>query len=228
VAGRSTVSKDNEVTGAVGPDRRKFVKGLIAAGVFAAPVVSSFTMSGVESVFAAVPRNVSLGLNSNCGFMPSSAAPPGFSGLVDEFMFFFFGGTYEFDDGGVHIKLTISNFALPNCTIVSIYKVDPAAAAALVPAGQTPVNGYAVVWNSQGPNPTPNAGSPITMTVTNAPVVAGNPVYVFDKTTNAATQDTVATDGTWVVTFVVDPAYVVTQAAAAAATPTVVEPRFTG
>lgn len=221
------MSDEHDAVEAVGPNRRGFVKGLIAAGVFAAPVVSSFTMSGVESVFAAVPRNVALGLNSNCGFMPSQPAPPGFSELVDEFMFFHFGGTYDFDDGGVHLELHISNFALPNCTIVSIYKMDPAAAGALVPAGQTPVSGYAVVWNSQGPDPTPNAGAPITLTVTNAPVVAGNPVYILDKTTGAPTQDTVATDGTWTTTFVIDPGYVVTQAAAVA-TPTVVEPRFTG
>ena len=228
------MSDEHEAIGAVGPDRRSFVKGLIAAGVFAAPVVSSFTMSGVESVFAAVPKNVALGLNSNCGFMPSQPPPPGFSGLVDEFMFFFFGGTYQFDDGGVHLTLNIGNTALPNCTIVSIYKMDPAAAAALVPAGQTPVSGYAVVWNSQGKNPTPNAGAPITLTVTNAPVVAGNPVYILDKTTGAPTQDTVAADGTWTTSFVIDPGYVVTQAAATAPTtptpptPTVVEPRFTG
>jgi hypothetical protein len=150
-------------------------------------------------------------------------------------MFFFFGGNYEFNDGAVTLTLHIANFALPNCTIVSIYKMDPAAAAALVPAGQTPVSGYAVVWNSQGKDPMPNAGFPITLTVTNAPVAAGNPVYILDKTTGAATQETVAADGTWTTSFVIDPGYVVTQAAPSAPTPpsaapsaTVVEPRFTG
>jgi hypothetical protein len=226
------VSDEHELIEAVGPDRRKFVKGLIAAGVFAVPVVSSFTMSGVESVFASVPGNVTMGLNSNCGFLTSQDPPPGFTELVDEFVYFTSGlhRIFDTDDGAIHIVVDVPSGALPDCTIVSIYRMNPATAAALVPAGQTPVSGYAVVWRSQGKDPTPDAGSPLTLTVTNAPVAAGNPVYILDKTTGAPTQDTVATDGTWTTSFVVDPGYVVTQAAAVAPppTPTVVEPRFTG
>jgi hypothetical protein len=36
---------------AVGPDRRTFVKRLVVGTAFAAPVVASFTMSGVGAVF---------------------------------------------------------------------------------------------------------------------------------------------------------------------------------
>ena len=36
----------------VGTDRRQFVKRLVIGSVFATPVVSSFSMSGVNSVFA--------------------------------------------------------------------------------------------------------------------------------------------------------------------------------
>jgi hypothetical protein len=41
----------DDVEGAVGPDRRSFIKRLVVAGAFAVPVVSSFTMMGVDGVF---------------------------------------------------------------------------------------------------------------------------------------------------------------------------------
>jgi hypothetical protein len=41
----------DDVEGAVGPDRRSFIKRLVVGAAFAVPVVSSFTMSGVEAVF---------------------------------------------------------------------------------------------------------------------------------------------------------------------------------
>jgi len=42
------VSEDLEK--AVGPDRRTFIKRLVIGSAFAAPVVSSFTMSGVHAL----------------------------------------------------------------------------------------------------------------------------------------------------------------------------------
>ncbi|MGK2950564.1 MAG: hypothetical protein ACSLFP_18470 [Acidimicrobiales bacterium] len=42
----------DEVLAHVGTDRRQFVKRLIVGSAFATPVVSSFSMSGVNSVFA--------------------------------------------------------------------------------------------------------------------------------------------------------------------------------
>src|SRR5260370_26034488 len=50
---------------AVGPDRRAFVKGLVVGSVFAAPVVSSFTMSGIEAVFGSKAGATVLMSNSN-------------------------------------------------------------------------------------------------------------------------------------------------------------------
>ena len=63
--------------------------------------------------------------------------------------------------------------------------------------------------------------------MTNDVVKAGDPIYVFDKTTGNITSAGTAGAGTWVVTFVKDPAFVVTQIAPAA--PAVsVAPNFTG
>ena len=47
----------SELEKAVGSDRRTFIKRLLIGSAFAAPVVSSFTMTGVGAVFgSSVPR----------------------------------------------------------------------------------------------------------------------------------------------------------------------------
>ena len=47
----------SEFEKAVGPDRRAFLKRLLIGTAFAAPVVSSFTMTGVGAVFgSSVPQ----------------------------------------------------------------------------------------------------------------------------------------------------------------------------
>lgn len=214
------MSDEYEAADAVGPDRRTFVKGLIAAGIFATPVVSSFTMSGVESVFGAVPLKLSTGLVSNCNLtqgMP--AAPPGFPTLLDQFVFYFTGQHFVMVDGATQVALDVPGVgspgaptpALPTCTIISVFKGDLAVLASMVPTGQTPLNGYAVVWRTQGKDPEEDAVTPLVLTVTNAPVVAGNTVYRFDKVSGDPVEETVAADGTWTVSFVEDPGFVVTQ-----------------
>ena len=184
-------------------------------------------MAGVQAVFGSVPLKTATGLVSNCNltFLPPTG-PPGFPTLVDQFVFHVVGQHYVTSDGTVDITLDVANAALPRCTLISIFKADLAALASLVPAGQTPVNGYAVVWQT-GQDPEPDALTPLVLTVTNAPVVVGNPVYKFDKVSGAPVQDgVVAEAGTWTVSFVEDPGFVVTQAAAAQAVTT--DPSFTG
>ena len=51
--------------GAVGPHRRDFLKGLVLGAAFASPLVSSFTMSGVESVIGDAAGATTLMSNSN-------------------------------------------------------------------------------------------------------------------------------------------------------------------
>ena len=47
----------SELEKAVGSDRRTFIKRLLIGSAFAAPVVSSFTMTGIGAVFgSSVPR----------------------------------------------------------------------------------------------------------------------------------------------------------------------------
>ena len=56
---------DLSAFGDAGPDRRAFLKRLIIGTAFVVPVVSSFTMSGVGSVFASAPRSTTLATNTN-------------------------------------------------------------------------------------------------------------------------------------------------------------------
>ena len=56
---------DLSAFGNAGSDRRAFLKRLIIGTAFAVPVVSTFTMSGVASVFADTPRSTTLATNTN-------------------------------------------------------------------------------------------------------------------------------------------------------------------
>lgn len=56
---------DLSAFGDAGPNRRAFLKRLILGTAFVVPVVSTFTMSGVGSVFASAPRSTTLATNTN-------------------------------------------------------------------------------------------------------------------------------------------------------------------
>jgi hypothetical protein len=218
---------------AVGPDRRTFIKRLVIGTAFAAPVVSSFTMSGVQAVFGAKAGAI-LGLaNSNCTVPP---APPNYPRPIDTFAVGVGGLDVTVPDDGVTLHLVVPAGALPPGTCISIYGADLAALQPLVPSGETPVSGYAVVWGGKGP---PVATSPITLQVTDPAVSNGDPIYKFDKVTGVLISQGSASGHTWTVTFVEDPSFVVTgqsdddddekrKAAAQPATPVAAEPQFTG
>lgn len=207
----------SEFEKAVGPDRRTFLKRLVIGAAFAAPVVSSFTMSGVASVFASKPGSTTMLGDGNT--LPPTA-PPNFPTEVS-------GGTcytvtagaidYTVTDfgGTVTIRLTGAAGALPEDTTICIYRANLTALNTVVPAGQTPVSGYAVVWNAVLGGTPPNAISPLTLTVTDPSVVAGGPVYLLDKVTgtNPVAAGT-ATAGSWTVSFTQDPPFVVTKGTA--------------
>jgi hypothetical protein len=97
---------------------------------------------------------------------------------------------------------------LPSGTVVSVYPVaNTAALAASVPAGKTYIVSFAISW--QAPNGTsPAATAPITMTITDPGIHAGDTVYEVTssglKAVGVATQNGVAT-----ITFTNDPTFVV-------------------
>jgi hypothetical protein len=216
---------------ALGPDRRTFVKRLVIGTAFAAPIVSSFTMTGVKAVFGATPGAVTAGLNCNTTQPP---APEGFpteiacitldktavSNGVDE----------SFPDGGVLLNLVIPPEALPPNTTVCIYRGDLASLASLFPADHPPLSAYAVVWEICEIPANPDALSPITLNVTGASgVEAGDPVYEIDKTSgDPVATNTASGPGAWSASFTKDPGLVVTDAPASAASPVVAQATTTG
>ena len=205
---------------AVGPDRRTFLRRLIIGTAFAAPVVSSFTMSGMQSVFASTPRSTTLGMNSNTTPPPSTIN--NFPTEVACFTVLSSGLNVTENDGAVQLHLVVPAGALPTNSTVCIYRANLAALAGIVPAGQTPVSGYAVVWSVPGGG-SPDATAPITLTVTDPAVSNNDPIYVVDKTTGNVTSAGTASGSVWVVAFTVDPGFVVTQV-----TTLTVAPSFTG
>ena len=47
------------------PDRRAFLKRLLIGTTFAAPIMASFSMGGIDSVFARTPGSTTLAANTN-------------------------------------------------------------------------------------------------------------------------------------------------------------------
>lgn len=205
---------------AIGHDRRTFVKRLVIGSAFAAPVISSFTMSGVQAVFGNFSGPITGATNSN-----TSPTPP--ANYTEELICGVMGKsdlTIEADDGPVHITLLVPELAFPLGTIVCIYKGDLVALGNEVPSGETPSSAYGVAWNPLG-----DASIPLVMTVTGAPVNVGDPVYMFNKTTGVPESvGTVLVPGTWVVNFTDDPGFVVTDVAAGAPSPVVAQATTTG
>ena len=195
---------DEEAIGAVGPDRRTFVRRLVVGAVFAAPVVSSFTMSGVDAIFGTGAGATTTTVGPNTTPPP---APPHYPTDVNCF-FVSSGLDVQVTDGANTLHLTVPSGALPDATSVCIYRADLSSLTTIVPPGQTPVR------NVPGGGH-PDATSAITLTVHDPSVAGGDKIFVLNGGT--AVQTSMATPGLWVVVFTTDPSYVVTHAAAAAA-----------
>jgi hypothetical protein len=204
---------DEEAIGAVGPDRRTFVRRLVMGAVFAAPVVSSFTMGGVQAVFGAEDNVRSTTMLTDSNTTPPEA-PEHYPTDVDCFPVLVSGVDVTVADGNNSLHLVVPAGALPVDTSICIFRADLTSLSAIVPEGQTPVSGYAVVWNIPGGGH-PDATSAITLTVTDPTVGGGDKIFVING--NTAVGFGTASSGTWIVTFTTDPSYVVTHAAAAAA-----------
>lgn len=210
---------DEEAIGAVGPDRRTFVRRLIIGAAFAGPVVSSFTMTGASSIFGSGAGATTMTGNTT----PAPEAPDNYPTDVDCFAVTPTGLDVEVSDGANTLTLVVPAGALPDGTSICIFRADLTALGSIVPAGQTPVSGYAVVWNIPGGGH-PDATSSITLTVHDPTVATGDTIFVINGDTASGFGTT--SSSTWVVGFTTDPSYVVTRASAAAAVTTT--PAVTG
>ena len=110
--------------------------------------------------------------------------------------------------GGASETITVPQCALPSGTTVSAYQViNTVPLVAQVPAGSSYVLSFAVTW--EAPNGTsPTATAPITMTITDLSIVAGDTIYELTSTGLAAV-GTATANGTVTITFSSDPIFLV-------------------
>jgi outer membrane protein OmpA-like peptidoglycan-associated protein len=98
--------------------------------------------------------------------------------------------------------------ALPIGTTVSAYPIiDTSSLAPLVPSGQSYVIAFAVSWQTTG-GASPSASTPLTMTITDPSIVAGDTIYELTSTGLVAV-GTATANGSAVVRFSDDPVFVV-------------------
>jgi hypothetical protein len=224
------------VDDALGPDRRTFVRRLVVGGVFAAPIVSSFSMSGIQAVFGSTPRSTALAGNANT--TPQYPVNVRCFTLNGNLL-----NTTFPDTGGVTLHLvvpgppTTPTPALPTGTSLCVSRGNLTALASAVPPGEVPVSAYAVKWDATTGSPHQDASSPLTLGVTTSAVQAGDPIYTIDSGSPVSAGPP-AGAGSWTVNFTHDPDFVVTHvvpsepgtpsSGGGAATPIEATPRTTG
>ena len=120
--------------------------------------------------------------------------------------------------GGANETITVPQCALPSGTTLSAYPViNTAPLVAQVPAGSSYVLSFAVTW--EAPNGTsPTATAPITMTITDLSIVAGDTIYELTSTGLVAV-GTAAANGTVTITFSSDPIFLVSHTTPVAQAP---------
>ena len=197
----------------VGPDRRTFVKRLVLGSLFAYPVVSSFTMSGIDATVGSRSRT-----DGSIATACNSSPPPAPSSFPVEVgctcLFSLGASTFNLTDNGVQISVTIPSGAFAHTqTNLCVFRGNLATLGSAVPAGQSPVSAYAVKWNHIITGTAP-ALVPLTLTVTDPSVKAGDQLFAVDSGAPVTTGGTVG-NGTWSVSFTNDLSFVVTQAAPA-------------
>jgi hypothetical protein len=215
-----------EALEALGSDRRTFLKRLVVGTAFAAPIISSFTMSGVEAVFGDVAGATMLMSNSN-------SAGPLYTNLMAQGVVNPAGLNLTGTAAGIKATIVVPAGALPSGTFMILWRAPASNLQPYVPAGATAFDGVAAVWIG------PIATTPMTLTVTDNNVADGDQVFLIDGTTATEYEPGLVTDRTWVALFTDDPNFFAVRPAEAPPTPPLeptvdpaaalsIEPRFTG
>jgi hypothetical protein len=119
--------------------------------------------------------------------------------------------TLRQSSGGATGTVTVPAGALPAGTTVSVYPItNTSTFTADVPAGQSYVLSFAVSWETPS-NTSPTANTPITMTITDPSIKAGDTIYELTSTGLVAV-GTATVEGLATVTFSSDPVFVVAEA----------------
>jgi hypothetical protein len=217
---------------ALGPDRRTFVKRMVIGTVFAAPIVSSFTMAGVGSVFGGSAGATVAAANT-------SNPPTGFSGFIRRANTTPQGElpAAQFTDNSTSPMMVGNVVSGPNTIFptpvreVILYRGDSGFLTGQLATGYTYLYGVAVVW--QGPD----AFEPgVTLQLFHPSFQDGDEVFLVNPDGTLSPHGATVINGTVTIVFTEDPGFVIARAPeappnggdAVAATPTAVDPTFTG
>ncbi|MDA8280979.1 MAG: hypothetical protein M0Z63_11280, partial [Actinomycetota bacterium] len=119
--------------------------------------------------------------------------------------------------GAASATVTVPSGGLPAGTMVTVYAVDTTGFAA--PAGAGFLTGFAVSWQApDGSSPT--ASTPITLTITDPAIQAGDVISMVEADGSLQKAGTASRDGVVTVRFTTDPAYLVASLASIPPTPT--------
>lgn len=186
---------------AIGPDRRTFVKRLVIGTAFAAPIVSSFRMSGIDAIFGGSAGATTAMSNAN-------TAPyyPAFLGTVNVPASASANKSFS-GPPATTIIVQPNTFSVPMS--LTVKGGHPANLAPFIPAGYTLQSAVAVEWTGAG------AAFPITLQVTDPAVQAGDELFEFVDPPGIQPYSGTVNPGSWLVTFQTDPAFLVARPPAA-------------
>jgi hypothetical protein len=131
--------------------------------------------------------------------------------------------------GAATATITVPPGSLPASTVVSVYPItDTSTLNSQVPPGQSYVMSLAVSWQAPDGS-SPAATTPITMTITDPNIVAGDTIYELTSKGLVAV-GTATTNGSVTVTFTSDPVFIVAQKGShvVSSRPATITTQFTG
>jgi len=125
----------------------------------------------------------------------------------------------QLTSGTSSAAVTVPAGALPVGTALDVYPVTNASSlAGSIPSGQSYVLSFAVAWQSPG-GTVPTATTPLSMTITDPSIVAGDTIY--EVTSSGVTKVGTATvNGSVTVTFTTDPTFVLAKSNSSTTTTT--------
>ena len=108
--------------------------------------------------------------------------------------------------GGAAVSVAVSAGSLPPETVMSIYPITGTTLGSLLPASDQYVTAFAVSWVAPGGS-SPAAKPPLTVTLTDASIVAGDAVYMVTSS-GTVLAATATANGSVTVTFSGDPVFI--------------------
>ena len=183
--------------------------GWFAAASGGSALTSPYTLAGSVTLYAQWTANIVVAPSVPINAAPPAGLPLSSYGAPTSVSTSCSAPTTLTQSAGIEsATVEVPTDALPCPTMVSVYPIiNTATLVAQIPSDQSYVVSLAVSWRTQGGS-IPTATSPLTMTITDPNIVAGDTIY---EVTAAGLKvvGTAAKNGTATVTFSSDPTFVI-------------------